>query len=332
MKTKTKKKTKKKVAIHKRIHRHVKKHLDKLKKKRPRTHKVVILMSITLPVVLGTLLFGSSALYVYENYFDLSGQNEKEKITVNLPVVEDDTLKWKTYQDELSGFSIKYPDYWGDGGQSDSGDKQQKYLKRILLDNGLDSHAEEYNGLVLFVYDAKKYPGPVGTDNLVVKNPATFAQENCDKAEFWQATLGEEGYPSQEVDVSRDDQCFSETYFFSLTRGDYTYNIVPLVGNLSSPLGKGMKANIIARFPKFFEITSTIVLPKAEEKEVAVPSSASVKKAVPPKTEPRRVLKSMGRCRHKNDKPRKSKTKKHRHMDEDCCMDPDEWPNPRCQY
>lgn len=36
-------------------------------------------------------------------------------------------------------------------------------------------------------------------------------------------------------------------------------------------------------------------------------------------------------CHHK-DLPHVSTTKKHRHMDEDCCMDPDEWENPKCDY
>ena len=36
-------------------------------------------------------------------------------------------------------------------------------------------------------------------------------------------------------------------------------------------------------------------------------------------------------CAAKNDHPSYSKTKG-KHMDEDCCPDPDEWPNPRCSY
>jgi hypothetical protein len=36
-------------------------------------------------------------------------------------------------------------------------------------------------------------------------------------------------------------------------------------------------------------------------------------------------------CAHKNDHPSKSKTKGH-HMDEDCCLDPDESKNPACAY
>lgn len=36
-------------------------------------------------------------------------------------------------------------------------------------------------------------------------------------------------------------------------------------------------------------------------------------------------------CRKKNDHPQRSKTKG-THMDEDCCIDPDEYPDPKCRY
>ena len=38
-----------------------------------------------------------------------------------------------------------------------------------------------------------------------------------------------------------------------------------------------------------------------------------------------------GSCPHPDRKPSNSDTKG-KHMDEDCCPDPDEWPNPGCAY
>ncbi|HPN96890.1 MAG TPA: hypothetical protein PLK35_03940 [Candidatus Moranbacteria bacterium] len=37
-------------------------------------------------------------------------------------------------------------------------------------------------------------------------------------------------------------------------------------------------------------------------------------------------------CAKKNDKPKKSKQNKKGHMDMECCLDPDEIPNPHCYY
>lgn len=43
---------------------------------------------------------------------------------------------------------------------------------------------------------------------------------------------------------------------------------------------------------------------------------------------------SLGRrvCNKKNDHPGKSKQNKKKHMDMECCLDPDEYPNPNCYY
>lgn len=46
---------------------------------------------------------------------------------------------------------------------------------------------------------------------------------------------------------------------------------------------------------------------------------------------PRNPAAGKGRCAHPEDKPRKSK-EKGKHMDEDCCPDPDEYPDPKCYY
>jgi hypothetical protein len=43
---------------------------------------------------------------------------------------------------------------------------------------------------------------------------------------------------------------------------------------------------------------------------------------------------SLGRkvCGTKNDKPSKSNKNKGKHLDMECCLDPDEYPNPNCYY
>ena len=323
-------KTKRKLGLHRRVHRHLKKHLGRLKRKRPHVHKALVLMSITLPLVLGTLLFGSSALYLFESYQNELLGLDKEKISVDLPAVPDDTVTWKTYEDKKTGFSVKYPDNWLEPTVGKPEGKE-KFLQKVVFDNGLDVTNERYKHFEVYVYDSKKLSGPVGTDNLTPKNPNTYEKNNCGKREFYEASLGEGSYPAQEVDISPNDNCFLETYFFSVSRGGHIYNIVPTIAEMDSPIKAGKKPDVIAAFPKFFEILSTVVIPEQEQK-IEEEKQVIQKQVVEKKIQPRRVLSNLGRCRHKNDHPRKSKTKKHRHMDEDCCMDPDEWPNPRCQY
>ncbi len=72
------------------------------------------------------------------------------------------------------------------------------------------------------------------------------------------------------------------------------------------------------------------------------PSSPSTKSVVPVKIVrpvisapyPNSYKKVNGRliCAKKNDHPEKSKKNKKKHMDMECCLDPDEIPNPHCYY
>jgi len=292
-------------------------------------HKALVLMSITLPLILGTLLFGSSALYVFESYQNELFGLDKEKISVDLPVVQDDTLGWKTYQDKKTGFSIKYPDNWPDP-LTVTPEGREKFIEKIVFENGLGTSEERFKRYEVFIYNAKKVAGPVGTDNLVAKNPKTFAAESCAKREFYDSIVGEGDYPAQEVDIMPNDNCFNKAYFFSVSRGGYIFNLVPTVPEIDGPFDTGIKPDIIAKFPKYFEVLSTLIIPE-EERLVEVEKQNIQKRIVEKKVQPHRVLIHKATCAKKNHKGKKSKTKS-RHMDEDCCIDPDESPNPRCQY
>ncbi|MBM3255979.1 MAG: hypothetical protein FJZ04_00710 [Candidatus Moranbacteria bacterium] len=321
------------------LHRHLKKHLKKhlaryrkFRKRRPHAHKVIVLMSVTIPLILGLVFFGSGSLFLYESYQDQLSEMQKQEITVDLPNVPDDTASWKTYQDAATKFSVKYIPRW-DEPKVDTG-SGKKYERKITFSNGLDAASEQFKGFEVYVYNANLYPGPAKTGNLVPKED-TYQKNRCDQLEFPEAVVGEGDYPAQEVEVDSQNRCFGEAYFFSVTRGGYTYNIVPLVNfKGDNPFGGGKKSEVILGFPKFFEILSTVVIPEPEKSKAEEPTKPTVsqkviKKAVEPK--PKRVLVSKASCAKKNHKGKKSKTKG-RHMDEDCCMDPDESPNPRCQY
>lgn len=71
------------------------------------------------------------------------------------------------------------------------------------------------------------------------------------------------------------------------------------------------------------------------EKEVKEPKPVirKPKITVPkPAAETKRDTQGRQICAKKNDKPSKSKKHKGRNMDMECCLDPDEYPNPWCYY
>jgi hypothetical protein len=87
------------------------------------------------------------------------------------------------------------------------------------------------------------------------------------------------------------------------------------------------------------KITS-VACGKDDEKEIKKQEAERLKKLIPPKPKIRGPLPyvyekdSLGRrvCNKKNDKPGKSDKNKGKHMDMECCLDPDEIPNPNCYY
>jgi hypothetical protein len=240
-------------------------------------------------------------------------------ITTNLEQIPDETASWKVYENQNYNFSIKYPQDWQTPKEAYS-NPDSKYLLKISFDSQANSKGENQNGFDVFIYSSSKFPNYLGTDNLVKKN------ENIDITacpNFDDITLGESAYPAKEINAPVDDSCWEETFFYSLTKDGFTYNIFPRSGNKYDIKNFDEKISLLKVLPQFFDIVSTLNLAKKENL-----AQTSVRLAISP---PKPRFTSGSRCPEKNDHPSYSKTKG-KHMDEDCCPDPDEWPNPRCAY
>ncbi|MFA6160463.1 MAG: hypothetical protein WC678_05275 [Parcubacteria group bacterium] len=89
-----------------------------------------------------------------------------------------------------------------------------------------------------------------------------------------------------------------------------------------SPKGEAQKV-----FGKIEEKKLPDPLPEIIIEEPPLEVKAPIPKAPLPHPIPVKIS-----CKHPSDNPSKSKTKKHSHVDEDCCPDPDEYPKPGCVY
>ncbi|MDP1846143.1 MAG: hypothetical protein Q8L09_05420 [Candidatus Moranbacteria bacterium] len=243
-------------------------------------------------------------------------------ITTNLEQVPDETASWQVYDSQKYNFSIKYPPDWQTPKET-SPDSESKYLLKISFNSQANSKGESRNGFDVFIYSSSKFTNYLGTDNLVQKS-GNIEQQDC--PHFDDITLGESGYPAKEINVTAEDPCWEETFFYSLTKNGFTYNIVPRSGNKYDIKNFDEKISLVKILPQFYDIVSTLNF--TEKESVAQTSKRVVQKAVSP---PKARYTAGAKCNHKNDHPRKSKTKG-KHIDEDCCPDPDEWPNPRCAY
>ncbi|MDI6778252.1 MAG: hypothetical protein QMD77_03600 [Patescibacteria group bacterium] len=243
-------------------------------------------------------------------------------LTTNLAPAPDPTADWKTYSSQRFHIFLKYPDSWQPPRESFSG-KEDNFLLKISFDEKGIVSENGGKGFDIFVYSTARFPGPVGTDNLKKKNEDVVA-ESC--LDFDDITLGEKAYQAKEVNIKENNPCWEETFFYSLTENGYTFNIIPRQKENKNIFEDRKKIDILRTFPEFYDVVSTLDFAEAES-FTQIPKKAVQKATSAPKVR----YTSGASCAHKKDKPRKSKTKG-KHMDEDCCPDPDEWPNPRCAY
>lgn len=251
-------------------------------------------------------------------------QNETE---VNRAQFAVDVENWIPYQNTWYGFILKYPDNWPDPVvlKPPAGVLwEQKVFFKIN-----QSKAENpFEGFEVIVYNIAKVKELSNTEEFPKIKSAEMAKAiECESMVEYLFEAGD--YPAEKIYVPADDDCFNAALFFSNTRGPYIYNIYPkmkegmgLAGDPAQELAEHM--------PEFFSIASTwnlidIVRPKlslAKPKITAPRPLAETKKD------------SHGRmiCAKKNDKPSKSKQNKSKHLDMECCLDPDEYPNPHCYY
>jgi hypothetical protein len=247
--------------------------------------------------------------------------------TVEEPVV--DVTGWDTYRNKLYGFEIKHPDSWTNMTFKTAMAKNARYQTIYEFRKAVSSDSDSYVGFDVAVYSTKKVASVDLTNDIQKKDSAPDDTSSCQFVE--DMTLGEKNNIFQKVSISKDNACFEPTYFFSIKKDNYLYDIIPVVKEgLEKPTN--LEQDVNKNFPEYKQIVATF-------NDVAVSKPPVVSKTV---AKPAPSFKSChlsggkgvgGRivCAEKNDHPSYSKTKGH-HMDEDCCLDPDESRNPCCTY
>jgi len=258
-----------------------------------------------------------------------SAETVKEFIgeTIEEPVV--DVTGWDTYRNQWYGFEIKHPDSWTNMQYRTAALKNSSYETVYKFRKDSNGENDPYVGFNVVVYSTKKAASVDQTNDLEKKEDAPEDTSNCQFSE--EVTLGEENNTFQKVNVGKDNACFEQTYFFSATKDNYLYDIIPVAKD-GAEAPENFEQDVSKNFPEYKEVVSSL-------KFIPI-SRLAAKKAAPAKpriTAPRPVSAKLvgGKlvCAKKNDKPGKSQNgNKPGHMDMECCLDPDETPNPWCTY
>ena len=279
-----------------------------------------IIITIISILVLALLIINHRQLSIKQ---DLSSQSEVGNVaeyTAENPIV--DSANWKSYKSQYYGFELKYPEDWSNPSLENAPNgvnwEYRYQFRKQTIDEG-----NPHIGFDVVVYNVNKVKELYNTDEFpTLKNP-----EQGISKEIRVPLVDNQNYPAAQIYIGENDEYFNPTYFYTLTRDDYIYNVVPILAD-----GKEIfqsKKDIIENFPEFITAASAFNL-------VDIKRSIAIVKHVISAPMPLVYARdSLGRLvcnKGSHDHPQKSDQNKGKHLDMECCLDPDEYPNPHCYY
>lgn len=292
---------------------------------------VILIMSIGLAIL---LIINHRQLSYKKNQLSEQIQPESEVITEQTVMVENeaespvvDTTNWKTYQTQWYGFEINYPEDWAKPVLK-SAVKAATWEYRYQFRKAITDKNNPYIGFDVVVYNVNKIKELPNTDEFPkIKNEDLKTWGACQEIEGH--LVENEEYPAEQIYISSDDNCYNPAYFYTLTRDNYIYNIVPVLTGEEEKTIQNEK-EIIQNIPEFISASSTFNLINIKRPK-PVPAKPKIT-APKPVGATKRNAQGRRVCARKNDHPGKIKQNKKKHLDMECCLDPDEYPNPHCYY
>jgi hypothetical protein len=248
---------------------------------------------------------------------------EAEEAEIEMPTAH--VSAWKTYRSNWFGFEVKYPKEWNapvvkKAGSADKWEYRYFFRKKEL------NEGDVYAGFDVAVYDVRKVKRVLDSKEMPpLKNQELATDFSCQTIADHLAM--NENFPAEEINIPADDKCFEPAVFYAFAYGQYAYNIVPV--NKNEEKRQSAKEEVLANFPEFFSVSASFNLVEIKRtQKTRVPVITAPKPTAKTKAGPggKRV------CAKKGDDPSRSDTHSKKHMDMECCLDPDEYPNPHCYY
>ncbi len=283
----------------------------------PRKDKISLNLLFAISGLFAVLLLlnGLFSIYLKDNFSKKKEKNmdfeatqkgwpqitAKRKIPIS-------TASWKTYQNNFYNVEIKYPSDWAAPQEEKILDRDFAYEYKIIFSPDGTQQSGSAAGFTIYIYKTEpcinglnfSNSQDINSFNQLLSNPTP--QCSTHKA----------------VVVNGNND-----YFYEFSGRIYTFTIFPFPADENNPL---LTENSRDQFEAAIRTIVFDSIPKPENKIIYLAPKRPVVKRVS-------TIVSSGRqkCPHPGQRPQKSPTKG-KHVDEDCCPDPDEWPNPACAY
>jgi hypothetical protein len=288
---------------------------------------IILIAVVASAAILGSGLYHADQKIKREEAKIPPAPLSEEQVSEDVKNIQNtvDTSNWKPYSNKLYGFKINYPEDWKAPAIQKGSTKTQWEIRYQFRKNASDEN-NPYVGFDVVIYNVGKAKELNSTDEFPkLKSEDLSGQPQCANIEGHVIDTGD--YPAAEIYIPPTDDCYNSVMFFSFIRDQYIYNIVPVAKD-GADLEADPRISINNNFPEFLSVISTAGLIDIER---TAPAPAKPKITAPM---PLSYIVVNGRlvCAKKNDHPSKSKQNKGRHLDMECCLDPDEYPNPWCYY
>lgn len=251
---------------------------------------------------------------------------EEEKMFTGEVVAEPiDTTSWDTYRNQWYGFEVGHPNSWTNMQYKSATEKSARYETIYKFRKDGNGGDDTFSGYDVVIYSTKKAQSIENTNEIRKKESSPEDISECSFSE--EVGLGDENNQYQKVSVEKKNPCYEPAYFYTLSKGNYIYNIVPAVkedtGQFSNP-----EKNADELFPEYKEAVASFKFISIARPRPKLKPRITARKPISAKISGGRLV-----CAKKNDHPSKSRNgNKKGHLDLECCLDPDETPNPWCTY
>ena len=237
-----------------------------------------------------------------------------------------DTTAWDTYQNKWYGFEIHHPDSWKNNTQYKTATEKSAVYETIykFRKDGEESESG-FVGYDVKIYPVKKVPKVENTNDIHRKDGASEDEGGCFLL-LEETKFENKEQAFQKISVDESNPCYEPAYFYSIKKGNYIYNIVPAIGESGERFSNPEKETT-RLFPEYKKAVASFKFISLVRPQPKPEPKITARRPVAAKIAGGKLV-----CAKKNDKPGKSKKGKGKHLDLECCLDPDEYPNPWCTY